>query len=87
MESAASILIASRGSEYMIRLPRLDTVEEAHCLSRYRSALEQRQFHFFGNESESHKAEIDAAFALGLTCGLELARMQATLSLEAVPNG
>lgn len=57
----------------MIRLPRLDRPEQARILANYHSALQQRSLKLFGNERKNHALEIEAAFALGLTCGLALA--------------
>lgn len=59
----------------MIKLPRIVSKEQASCIARYRAALDQHGLPMFGNARENRKAMLDAAFALGLTCGLELAKL------------
>lgn len=61
----------------MIKIPRIVSKEQASCIARYRAALDQHGLPMFGNAREHRKAMLDAAFALGLTCGLELAKLPA----------
>lgn len=59
----------------MMRLPiRLSQAQRAK-LAAYRAALDQHGLPFLGNARQQRRSQLDFAFALGLSCGIELAQM------------